>query len=83
MLNRQPWSSVISYLEHAVRGGDMMQHPRLLSQGVRRYTEKKVIDFPIPSRNVTDQTLPDREKKLFPASDIPAGDGKIDNFFTV
>ncbi len=50
--------------------------------------EKKVIDFPVPSRDVTYGTLPGRECviKLFPAreslvSDIPAGDGKIANNF--
>jgi hypothetical protein len=43
---------------------------------------KKVTDFPVPSRDVTNQGLPGREKFL--VSDIPAGDGKIVNlFFTV
>jgi hypothetical protein len=42
---------------------------------------QKVSDFPVSSRDVTNQTL-----KLFPAreslvSDIPAGDGKIANSF--
>jgi hypothetical protein len=43
--------------------------------------------FPVPSRDVTDQTLSVREKtKLFPPmksliSDIPAGDGKTANPF--
>jgi hypothetical protein len=43
------------------------------------YTVKKFIVFPVPSRDVTNQTL--RGRELFPAreslvSDIPAGDGK-------
>ncbi len=46
------------------------------------YTVKKVSDFPVPSRDVNNQTLPE----LFTAgeslvSDIPAGDGKIANLF--
>jgi hypothetical protein len=51
-----------------------------------RYTVKKVSNFPIASRDVTDQTLPDREFKLFPERESlvsdnpgPAGDGKITN----
>ncbi len=46
------------------------------------YTVKKVSDFPVPSRDVTNQTLPGRPGKivLYPAreslvSDIPAGAG--------
>jgi hypothetical protein len=39
------------------------------------HSKKKVIDFPVPSRDVTYQTL----TKL--VSDIPAGDGKIINLF--
>jgi hypothetical protein len=48
---------------------------------------KRVSHFPVPSRDVTDQTLSGREKtKLFPprkslVSDIPAGDGKTANSF--
>jgi hypothetical protein len=48
------------------------------------YTVKKVSDFPVPSRDVNNQTLLGREKyKLFPAKvrNIPAGDGKLPNFF--
>jgi hypothetical protein len=54
------------------------------------YTVKKIRDFPVSSRDVTDQTtlpergiiLPRQGESLF--SDIPAGDGKIANlFFTV
>ncbi len=47
---------------------------------------KKFNDFPVPSRHVTNQTLPGREiVKIFLAwesliSDIPAGDGKMANF---
>ncbi len=51
------------------------------------YTVKKVTgtDFPVPSRDVTNQTLPGRFIILFPTreslvSDIPAGDGEISNF---
>ncbi len=49
------------------------------------YTIKKVSDLPVPSRDVTNQTLPGRDK-LFLArenlvNDIPAGDGKIGNLF--
>ncbi len=45
--------------------------------------KNKVNDFPIPSRDVSNQTLP---PEIIPArqsfvTDIPAGDGKIDNFF--
>jgi hypothetical protein len=53
------------------------------------YTVKKVIDFPVPIRDVTNQTLPGGEYLVIPAmeslfSDIPARDGKIDDlFFTV
>ncbi len=52
----------------------------------RLCTVKKVSGFPVPSRDVTDKTLPGREFELFPAreslvSDIPAGDGKIANLF--
>ncbi len=48
-----------------------------------RYTVKKVGYFPVPtppppSRDVTNQTLLARESLV---SDIPAGDGKIDNIF--
>ncbi len=49
------------------------------------YTVKKVSDFPVPSQDVTNQTLPCRE--LFPGqgefgySAIPAGDGKSANIF--
>jgi hypothetical protein len=47
-----------------------------------KYTVKKASNFPDPSQDVTNQTLP----KLFPAreslaSDIPAGDGKITHLF--
>jgi hypothetical protein len=45
---------------------------------VMLYNVKKIIDFPVPSRNVSNQTLPARESLI---SDIPAGDGKIDNLF--
>jgi hypothetical protein len=47
------------------------------------YTVKKVINFPVPSRDVTYQTLPGREYfNYIPpreslVSDIPAGHGKI------
>ncbi len=53
----------------------------------RRALLKRVSHFPVPSRDVTDQTLSGREKtKLFPPrksliSDIPAGDGKTANSF--
>jgi hypothetical protein len=46
-----------------------------------------VSGFPVPSQDVTNQTIPGPVIiKLFPAreslvSDIPAGDGKIDHFF--
>ncbi len=49
---------------------------------------KKVTDFPVPSRDVTYQTLrgPAGNKKNFPVreslvSDTLAGDGKTDNLF--
>jgi len=58
--------------------------------GTQIHCKKRVSDFPVPSRDVTNQTLPDREKiKLFLSresfvSDIPVGDVKIANlFFTV
>ncbi len=46
------------------------------------YTVKKVSHFPVPSRDITDQTLSGREKLNYSLSrkslisDIPAGDGK-------
>jgi hypothetical protein len=48
------------------------------------HTVKKVSDFLVPSRDVTNQT--GGEIKLFPAtesliSDFPAEDGKIDHLF--
>jgi hypothetical protein len=39
---------------------------------------KMVINFPVPSREVTNQTLSGRESL---GSDLPAGDGKIENLF--
>jgi hypothetical protein len=52
--------------------------------------QKNFSDFPIPGRDVTNQTLPGREGLNFNptgeslVSHIPAGDGKIVNlFFTV
>ncbi len=50
------------------------------------YTVKKVVDFPVPSREVTNQTLPGGDNLIIPVqgefvSDIPAEDGKIDNLF--
>jgi hypothetical protein len=43
---------------------------------------KKVSDFPIPSRDATNQTLHGREKfNYYLVSDIPAGDEKITNIF--
>ncbi len=56
---------------------------------IRSHTVKKVILFPVPSRDVTNQALSGREllnysrprDSLF--SDIPAGDGKTIIFFTV
>jgi hypothetical protein len=52
------------------------------------HTVKKVMDFPVPSRKVTNQTPWPGIIKLFPSresvvSDFPAGDEKIYNFFTV
>jgi hypothetical protein len=50
-------------------------------------TVKNVSDIPVPSRDVTYQTLPWEGKiKLFPhreslVSDIPAGDGNVANIF--
>jgi hypothetical protein len=53
-----------------------------------RYTVKKVNHFPVPSRDVTDQTLPGREKlkysrpgRVRSATSRPAGDGKTANPF--
>jgi hypothetical protein len=51
------------------------------------YTVKKVAHFPLPSRDVTNQTLPGRELFNYSrlgrvlVSDIPARDRKIDNIF--
>ncbi len=48
------------------------------------YTVKKISRFPVPSRDVTNQTLPGREDLTYRESlvnDIPAGDGKIANIF--
>ncbi len=63
----------------------------LVERNLETHTvKKKVSDFPIARRDVTNQNLPGREIiKSFPPresliSDILAGDGKIDNlFFTV
>jgi hypothetical protein len=48
------------------------------------YAAKKVIAFPVPNQDVTNQTLPGRD--LFQTveslvSDIPAGDGKNDDLY--
>ncbi len=54
-----------------------------------RYTVRKLIDFPVPSRDVTDQTLPGREKFNYSRpgrvwSVTPRlGTGKSITFFTV
>jgi hypothetical protein len=51
------------------------------------HTVKKVNDFPVPSRDVTNQTLPGLENLNYSrareslVSDIPAGDGKWQTFF--
>ncbi len=51
------------------------------------YIVKKINDFPVPSRDVTNQTLPGREYLIISGhgetlvSDNPAGDGKIANLF--
>jgi hypothetical protein len=54
------------------------------------YTVKKVHEFPVSSRDVTNQTPPGQElfsyDVIIPAqgefgSDIPAGDGKLANLF--
>ncbi len=45
-------------------------------------TVKKVIGFPVPSREVTNQTLLDGNRESL-VSDFPAGDGKIGNLFSV
>ncbi len=56
----------------------------------RMYTVKKVHEFPVSSRDVTNQTPPGQElfsyDVIFPSqgefgSDIPAGDGKLAIFF--
>ncbi len=49
---------------------------------------KKVTDFPVPSRDVTSQTLPGGENfnhataRESLVTGIPAGDGKIGNLFS-
>jgi hypothetical protein len=48
--------------------------------------KKKICGFPVPSRDFTYQTLPDRECIKFPAreslvSDNPSGDRKTANLF--
>jgi hypothetical protein len=43
-----------------------------------RHTVKKVSEFPVSSRDVANQTLPDREKFV---ADIQAGHGKLANLF--
>ncbi len=51
------------------------------------YTVKKVSYFPVPGRDVTNQTIPCREKlnsilaREGLVSDIPSGDGKTANLF--
>ncbi len=52
--------------------------PGLHSQS-SEYTVKKDYDFPVPSWDVTNQVIPGQGE--FGYSDIPAGDGKIDNLF--
>ncbi len=54
------------------------------NRGYLPYTVKKLNDFPVPSRDVTNQTgiiklFPPRESLV---SDIPAGDGKMANLFS-
>ncbi len=52
-----------------------------------RYTEKKVHEFPVSSRDVTNQTPPGQEYDVIIlaqgefGTDIPAGDGKLANLF--
>ncbi len=51
-----------------------------------KYTIKKVIHFPVPSRDVTNHSPWLGIIKLFPAreslvSDIPSGDGKMASLF--
>jgi hypothetical protein len=41
---------------------------------------KKVVDFPVPNRDVIYQTFPGLVRESL-VSDIPAGDGKIANLF--
>ncbi len=43
--------------------------------------KNKVGDFPVPSRDVTYQTLPGRDVTYQSLSDIPAGVGKVFNLF--
>jgi hypothetical protein len=51
------------------------------------HCKKKVSDFPVPSQDVTNQTLPGVEKSYYSRPgrvffiDIPAGDGKIFDIF--
>ncbi len=51
------------------------------------YTAKKIFDFPVPSWDVPNQTLPGREKFNYSRPGrvwlvtSPAGDGKIDKLF--
>jgi hypothetical protein len=53
------------------------------------HCKKRLLIFPSPAGMFTNQTLPGWDFiKLFPTrgdlvSDIPAGDGKINNLFTV
>jgi hypothetical protein len=52
---------------------------KLMSMSVVQYTVKKLSDFSGPSQDDTNQKLfPTRESLV---SDIPAGDGKINNLF--
>ncbi len=83
----------IVYLFTQGRGGGFNQREGEKGNSSQNWFEntntlwKRVSHFPVPSWDVTDQTLSGREKtKLFPPrksliSDIPAGDGKTANSF--
>jgi hypothetical protein len=70
---------------HTQASATLPLHPRYESNAIKsNCTVKKVIVFPVPSRDVLTKLSLARNNLIIPeslASDIPAGDGKSDNPF--
>jgi hypothetical protein len=61
--NDVPHQRRIMYTQFKYLHSDIMKNPTMMGLIIRgHYTVKKFIDFPVPSLDVTDQTLPGREK---------------------